>query len=463
VLGLGPGGEDIAEAMAEAGWSVLGVDPHLVGGECPYYGCIPTKVMVRGAEVLAEARRVPDLAGDAQVSPDFRPVAERIRTEVTDNWDDHVAVERFEGKGGTFARGAGRLAGRDADGRLRVAVGGTTYRGKHVVIATGTAPAIPDVEGLAELRASGSGPDGPVWTNRETVKAPSAPASLIIIGGGPIGCEIAQMFARFGTKVDLIAREPRLLPRDEPEAAQVLAAVFEREGITLHASASPTRAAAGGDGVEVTLDNGTTLSAAKVLVAAGRVPNLADIGLDTVGLDPTARSVTIDEHMRATHDGAPIDGVYAIGDIAGHGAFTHLSVWQSRVLTAHLLEEDEPFGGYHALAWTTFTDPEVGRAGMSEQDARDAGITVRIGVAQIASNTRGWIHGPGNDGFVKVIEDADRGVLVGATVVAPNGGEILAVLTLAVHARVPVRTLGSMHYVFPTLHRAVLEAIRAIN
>ena len=209
------------------------------------------------------------------------------------------------------------------------------------------------------------------------------------------------------------------------------------------------RAAADGDGVAITLDDGTALRAAKVLVAAGRVPNLAEIGLDAVGLDPTARSVTIDEHMRALHDNAPVDGLYAIGDIAGHGAFTHLAVWQARVLIAHLLEQDEPFGGYHALAWTTFTDPEVGRAGMSEQEAREAGLTVRTGMVQIASNTRGWIHGPGNDGFVKVIEDADRGVLVGATVVAPNGGEILAVLTLAVHARVPVRTLATMHYVFP--------------
>ncbi len=338
-----------------------------------------------------------------------------------------------------------------------------TYRGRHVVIATGTAPAIPDVDGLAELRGSGSGPDGLVWTNRDAVKAPTAPPSLIVIGGGPIGCELAQAFGRFGTRVDVIAREPRLLPRDEPEAADVLATVFAREGITLHAGASPVRAAPGGDGVEITLDNGTTLTAAKVLVAAGRVPNLAEIGLDTVGLDPTARSVQVDEHMRAVDEGAPVDGLYAIGDIAGHGAFTHLAVWQSRVLTAHLLEQDEPFGGYHALAWTTFTDPEVGRAGMSEQDARDAGITVRTGVQQISSNTRGWIHGPGNDGFVKVIEDADKGVLVGATVVAPNGGEMLAVLTLAVHAQVPVRTLGTMHYVFPTQHRAVLEAIRAIN
>ncbi|HEY7008062.1 MAG TPA: NAD(P)/FAD-dependent oxidoreductase, partial [Jatrophihabitantaceae bacterium] len=317
--------------------------------------------------------------------------------------------------------------------------------------------------GLAELRASGSGPDGPVWTNREAVKAPVAPPSLLVLGGGAIGSEMAQAFARFGTRVTVVEPAPRILMPEEPEASDVVTAVFEREGITVHTEATPQRVAPGGEGVEITLADGTVLSAAKVLVAAGRRPNLADIGLDTVGLDPSARSVTVDEHMRALRDSTPVDGLYAIGDIAGHGAFTHLAVWQSRVLTAHLLGESEPFGGYHAMAWATFTDPEVGRVGMSEQQARDAGHTVRTGVAQIASNTRGWIHGPGNDGFVKVVEDAATHTLVGATVVAPNGGEILGVLTLAVHARVPVSTLASMHYVFPTMHRAVLEAIRAIG
>jgi pyruvate/2-oxoglutarate dehydrogenase complex dihydrolipoamide dehydrogenase (E3) component len=463
VLGLGPGGEDVAEAMARSGWSVLGVDPHLVGGECPYYGCIPSKMMLRGAEVLAEARRVDALAGDAAVRPDFRPVAERIRTEATDNWDDHVAVERFEGTGGTFARGAGRLAGREPDGRLLVTVGDTTHSGAHVAIATGTAPALPGIEGLAELRASGSGPDGPVWTNREAVKAPVAPPSLLVLGGGAVGSEMAQAFARFGTRVTVVEPAPRILMPEEPEASQVVAEVFEREGMAVHTGASPVRIGPGGDGVEVTLADGTVLSGSKVLVAAGRSPNLADIGLETVGLDPSARSVPVDEHMRALRDSTPVDGLFAIGDIAGHGAFTHLAVWQSRVLTAHLLGEQEPFGGYHAMAWCTFTDPEVGRVGMSEQQAREAGLSVRTGVAQISANSRGWIHGPGNDGFVKVVEDTDRGVLVGATVVAPNGGEILGLLTLAVHGRVPLSTLASMHYVFPTMHRAVLEAIRSIS
>jgi pyruvate/2-oxoglutarate dehydrogenase complex dihydrolipoamide dehydrogenase (E3) component len=467
VLGLGPGGEDVAQSVAKAGRSVLGVDSHLVGGECPYYGCIPSKMMLRGAEVLAEGRRIPALAGTSTVTPDFAPVHARIRDEATDDWDDRVAVERIEGAGVTFVRGAGRLAGRsagrDGDGGVLVRVGGTTYSGTRIVIATGTAPAIPPVPGLAELRASGEGPDGPVWTNREAVKAERAPASLIVLGGGAIGCELGQAFARFGTKVTVVESAPRLLGPEEPDAAAVVAEVFDREGITVHTGVGASRVSDGGDGVRVSLEDGTELTAAKILVAAGRRPNLGDIGLETVELDPKARSLAVDEHMQVLTDGAAVPGIYAIGDIAGHGAFTHLAVWQSRVLTAHLLGADEPYGGYHGLAWVTFTDPEVGRVGMTEQQAREAGLEVRTGVAQIASNSRGWIHGPGNDGFVKLVQDEGAGVLVGATVVAPGGGEILGLLTLAVHARVPVRTMATMHYAFPTMHRAVLEALRAMQ
>jgi len=457
VLGLGPGGEDLAEALAKAGRSVLGIDPHLVGGECPYYGCIPSKMMLRGAEVLAEARRVDGMAGSAEVRPDFAPVARRIRDEATDDWDDRVAVERLEGAGATFVRGAAGLAGRDAHDRVLVDVGGAAYAGEHVVVATGTAPAIPPIDGLAEL------PRGDLlWTNREAVKADRAPESLLVLGGGAVGCELAQAFARFGSKVTVVEAAPRLLMPEEPDASQVVADVFEREGITVRTDAKATRAAAGGDGVEVTIDDGTVLSAAKVLVAAGRKPNL-DIGLDTVGLDPSVRALTVDDHMQVLAGNSPVAGLFAIGDITGRGAFTHVAVWQSRVLTAHLKGDAEPFGGYHALAWATFTDPEVGRVGMTEQQARDAGLTVRTGVAQIARNSRGWIHGPGNDGFVKVVVDAEADTVVGATVVAPSGGEIIAVLTLAVQARVPIATLTSMHYVFPTLHRAVLEAVQALD
>jgi pyruvate/2-oxoglutarate dehydrogenase complex dihydrolipoamide dehydrogenase (E3) component len=459
VLGLGPGGEEVAGKVAEAGRSVLGVDSHLVGGECPYYGCIPSKIIIRGADVLAESRRVNLIAGHATQEPDLAPVAKRIRDEATDDWHDKAAVDRFEGQGGTFARGAGRLAGRDDAGLLLVEVAGETRTAKNVVVATGTAPAIPPIDGLADLPR---GVDDLVWTNREIVKARTAPASMVVIGGGAIGCELAQGFARFGTRVTVIEAAPHLLMPEEPDAGKVVAEVFEREGISVREGVGVQSIARGGDGVVVTLADGSTATGEKVLVAAGRRPNLSDIGLETVGLDPRARSLEVDEHMRVVNDGLPVDGLYAVGDITGRGAFTHVSVWQARVLAAHLLGHDEPYGGYHGLAWATFTDPEVGRVGMTEQQARDKGLSVRVGTQQLASNSRGWIHGPGNDGFVKIVEDADRGVLVGATVVGPYGGELLGLLTLAVHAEVPVRTLATMHYAFPTLHRAVLEAVGAL-
>jgi pyruvate/2-oxoglutarate dehydrogenase complex dihydrolipoamide dehydrogenase (E3) component len=463
VLGLGPGGEELAETLGTRGRSVVGIDERLVGGECPYYGCIPSKMMLRGAEVLEEGRRIATLAGSATVLPDFAPVHARIRDEATDDWDDRVAVERLEATGATFVRATGRLAGRDGDGRLLVEAGERSFRATHVAVATGTAPALPPIDGLAAVHESGPGQAGPVWTNRDAMHAESAPPSLVVLGGGPIGCELGQAFARFGSRVTVVANGSQLLPREEPEAAAVLADVFRRDGIDVRLEAQTTRVSAGGDGVELTLADGDTVTGTKLLVAAGRIPNLREIGLSSIGLDDSSRSLTIDEHMRVVSNDGVVDGLYAIGDIAGHGAFTHLSVWQARVLIAHLMGEDEPFGGYDALAWTTFTDPEVGHVGKTEQEARDAGLSVRTGTAAISSNTRGWIHGPGNDGFVKVVADSDSGVLVGATTIGPNGGEILAVLTLAVHAKVPLSTLLSMHYVYPTLHRTVLEALRALD
>src|SRR5918911_2157455 len=174
VLGLGPGGEEVAGKLASAGRRVLGVDPHLVGGECPYYGCIPSKMILRGAELLAEARRVDEVAGSASVSPDYTPVGRRIREEATDDWDDRAAVERLEKAGGTFARAAGRLAGRASDGRVLVQVGDETHTAATVCIATGTAPAIPPIPGLADLPR---GVDELVWTNREIVQTRTAPSS----------------------------------------------------------------------------------------------------------------------------------------------------------------------------------------------------------------------------------------------------------------------------------------------
>jgi pyruvate/2-oxoglutarate dehydrogenase complex dihydrolipoamide dehydrogenase (E3) component len=218
----------------------------------------------------------------------------------------------------------------------------------------------------------------------------------------------------------------------------------------------------GGDGVVVTLADGSSVTGEKLLVAAGRRNNL-DIGLDSLGLEAAPRALTIDDGMRVLDEGAPVDGLFGIGDVTGRGAFTHVAVWQARVLINALLEREDVFGGYHGLAWATFTDPEVGRVGLSEQQARDRGLSVRIGSAAMSASTRGWIHGPGNDGVIKLVEDADRGILVGATVVGPYGGELLGMLTVAVHAQVPVHLLRTMHYAYPTLHRGVLDAVTSLS
>ncbi|WP_051498929.1 NAD(P)/FAD-dependent oxidoreductase [Nocardia sp. BMG51109] len=443
VIGMGPGGEDVATRLATAGLAVVGVEGRLVGGECPYYACVPTKMMVRAAETLAEARRVGELAGSASVRSDWRPVADRIRDEATDNWDDTVAVERFEKAGGRFVRGWGRIT---APGEVTVttADGPRVFRAdRAIVLNPGTAPAVPSLEGLEGT---------PYWTNREAVTATAAPDSLIVLGGGPVGMEFAQIFARFGASVTTIVPH-RILPRDEPEAADLLSEVFAAEGISIRSGAAATRVEYDGDKFTLHLNAGEPLQARQLLVATGRRTDLAALGIGAIGLDESARGIEVDDHLRAA------EGVWAIGDITGHGAFTHMSMYQARIAAADILGRPTDPAQYHAVPRVTFTDPEVGAVGLTESEARDAGLTVRTAVTDLASSTRGWIHKAGNAGLIKLVVDSDRGVLVGATSVGPVGGEVLGALAVAVHARVPIHTLRSMVYAYPTFHRAIEAAL----
>ncbi len=437
VVGLGPGGESLATRLAQAGLAVLGVDRRLVGGECPYYGCIPSKMMIRAADVLAEARRVAGLAGTVQVAPDWSVVADRIRDEATDDWDDTVAVQRLQKAGVGFVRGHGRLVGPG-----QVEVDGTTYSARlGVVLNTGTEPGVPPVDGLA---------DTPYWTNRDIVQVRDLPSSLIVIGGGAIGAELAQAMSRFGVAVTLLEVADRILAPEEPEASALVAAALAHDGIQVLTGVKIASVSYADGTFSVDLGD-QTVTADKLLVAAGRRPNLSDVGLETVGLDPAARSIETDERMRAG------DKLWAIGDIVGKGAFTHVSMYQSAVAARDLLGEDGPWADYRAVSRVTFTDPEVGSVGMSEKQARDAGLTVGTGSTDLSASTRGWIAKA--DGLVKLVVDADRGILVGATAVGPSGGEILSMLATAVHAQVPVATLKTMHFAYPTFHRAVESAL----
>jgi pyruvate/2-oxoglutarate dehydrogenase complex dihydrolipoamide dehydrogenase (E3) component len=441
VIGMGPGGEDVAGRSAEAGLNVVGIDRELVGGECPYWGCIPSKMMIRAADLLAEARRVRGMAGDATVRPDWAPVAQRIRDEATDDWDDRVAVERFEGKGGRFLRGEGRIVGPG-----RVAVGDRVVEARRgVVVATGTRATIPPIPGLARV---------PYWTNREAIEAKELPSSLLVLGGGAVGAELAQVFARFGVEVTVVEVLERLVPGEEPEAGELLADVFAREGIAVHTGASVTAVRRDGARVTAELADDTSLAAAQVLVATGRRADLAAAGLGAVGVDESQRWVPVDDHLRVTA------GVWAVGDITGKGAFTHVAIYQSPIAVADILGQDHPPADYRALPRVTFTDPEIGAVGLTEAQARAHGVDVRVGATPVPQTARGWIHKAGNDGVIKLVEDAGRGVLVGATAMAPTGGEILGLLTLAVHAEVPTDRMRQMIYAYPTFHRGVEDALR---
>lgn len=443
VVGMGPGGQDAAERLVEAGLEVVGVDAELVGGECPYWGCVPSKMMIRAADLVAEARRVTGMAGEADVRPDWEPVARRIRSEATDDWNDTAAAERFEGKGGRLVRGWGRL-----EGPGRVAVGDQVFEARRgVIIDIGTRPVIPPIPGLV---------DTPFWTNREAIETEFVPGALAVLGGGSIGAELAQVFSRFGSDVTVVEAGPSLVPAEEPESSRLLEQIFSAEGIAVRTNATVTSVSHQGGRFTLTVEQGDPVGSDALLVATGRRSDLAQLNVSSIGIEGSARALPVDDHLRV--EGAP--GVWALGDVTGKGAFTHMSMYQADIVVNDVLGRPVIPADYRAVPRVTFTDPEIGSVGMSERDARQAGLDVRVGVFQLPDSTRGWIHKAGNDGFIKLVEDAGRGVLVGATSVGPWGGEVLGLLTLAVHARVPTSRLRNMIYAYPTFHRAIEPAVK---
>lgn len=446
VLGMGPAGEHVAGSLAERGLAVVGIEADLVGGECPYYGCIPSKMMIRGANLIAEAGRIDGVAGTASVSPDWTPIADRIRDHATTDWDDQIAVDRFVGKGGRFVRGRGRVVRPGV-----VAVEDVEYRARiGVVVATGTSPAVPPIPGLETVD---------YWTNRDIVKVKEVPASLIVLGAGAIGAEIAQVMRRFGAEVTVVEALDRVLPNEEPEASAVVADAWASEGIELHTGvrAVGVERAESSDGVVVELDTGESVRAERLLVATGRAINVRGIGLEAYGIAADARRLETDEHLRVT------DGLWAVGDVTGEGLFTHVAMYQAEIAIASVLGEGHEPAAYTAMSRATFTDPEVGSVGVTEAQAREAGIDVQVVVQNVAHTARGWLHGPGNEGVIKIVIDAERQVVVGATTAGPHGGEMIAMLALAVHAEVPVARLRSMIYAYPTFWRGIEDALNQLG
>ncbi len=438
VVGLGPGGEFAAQKLAEAGLEVIAVEERLVGGECPFWGCVPSKLLLRGSEVLGEARRVPGLAGKIEIAPDLGEAHARVR-RATNDWTDDNHAGRLTDAGVQIVRGHARL-----DGPGRVVVDGTTYLARRgVILNAGTAPAELPIEGLAET---------PYWTNREVFSVAEAPRSLAVVGGGPIGCELAQVFARFGSQVRIIEASDRLLVQEEPESSEALRRALEDDGIEVITGAEIRSVRH--DGVFHLDVDGEDVVAERLLVAAGRRSLLDDLGLETVGLDPSVDFIEIDERMRAG------ERLWAVGDATGKGAFTHVSLYQAAVAMRDLLGEDGPWADYRAVSRVTFTDPEVASVGLDEESARERGLAVVTGLADIRRSSRGFLHDTAEGrGVIKLVADRDREILVGASVVGPHAGEVIGLLVAAVHAEIPVPVLRAMHYAYPTFHRAIESAL----
>jgi pyruvate/2-oxoglutarate dehydrogenase complex dihydrolipoamide dehydrogenase (E3) component len=443
VLGVGTCGEDLSLQLLDAGLSVIGIEASLVGGECAYWACIPSKMMIRAANLLQEGRRVDGVAGHADIRAEWAPVANRISTEATGGWDDSFAVERFETRGGRLIHGYGKLTG-----PRTVVVDGETLTARiGVVVATGSQPAIPGIEGLSDVD---------YWTTHDVIDAPTLPESLIVLGGGPIGCELGQVLARFGVKVTIVEAADRLLPREEPEVSEALTGAFEAEGITVHAGNAVTAVGSTDDTIVVTLAGGGEISASKLLVASGRRVDLSGLGLELAGeaeLDDSG-FIEVDERMRAA------DGIWAMGDIIGKTMFTHVAVHQSGIIAADILKTEHTAMRYDAVPRSVLTDPEVGAVGITEAEAREKGLDVEVALKRTPYTFRGWLDMAGY-GVIKLIADRESGVLLGASASGPRASEILGLLTFAVHTHAKLDDLRSMIYAFPTFYGGVGEAIGA--
>jgi pyruvate/2-oxoglutarate dehydrogenase complex dihydrolipoamide dehydrogenase (E3) component len=435
VLGAGPAGEVCAGRLADGGMAVALVEPDLIGGECSYYACMPSKALLRPADLLAEARRLPGVPVDVESKLDPQAILDR-RDEVIHDLDDSVQLPWLQERGIDLYRGAGRF-----DGELRVRVGEQILTArKAVVVATGSGAATAPIEGLDAVRT---------WNNREATTAKQVPESLIVLGGGPVGCELSQAWASLETKVTLVEGGERLLGREEPFAGEeVAASLRERFGIDVRLGVKAERVSAGGGGVIMTLEGGESIEATEILVAVGRVPHTAELGLDSIG-------VGTDEHgFLATDDRLRVGGresLYAIGDVNGRALLTHIGKYQAWVAAENLLgRETEAIAERIGSPRVTFTDPQVAAVGKTLAQAREAGLDA-IAVDVPTDATAGAsFQGKGAGGLSRLVVDQARQTIIGATFSGYDTADFLHAATIAIVAEAPLPSLRHAVAAFPS-------------
>jgi pyruvate/2-oxoglutarate dehydrogenase complex dihydrolipoamide dehydrogenase (E3) component len=434
VLGAGPAGEVVAGRLADGGLSVAVVESHLVGGECSFYACMPSKALLRPGELIAEARRVPGAAEAVTGEIDAAAVLAR-RDEVIHDLDDSSQLPWLEDKGIELVRGEGRL-----DGERRVRVGDDVLTAaRAVVVATGSTAALPPVDGLRDLDP---------WTNREGTTAKAVPERLAVLGGGVAGVELAQAWRTLGAQVTILERGDRLLEREEPFASEQVADSLRALGVDVRVDASIASVRAEGDEVVVELEGDAPVRADELLVAAGRRPRTDAIGIDSVGLEP-GKSIEVDDRMRAT--GVDGDWLYAIGDVNGRALLTHIGKYQARAAADVILGKDATVIVEGPLSpRVIFTEPQVAAVGHTAASARDAGLDVRVIDVDTEGSAGGSFVGKGAPGTCRIVVDERRRVIVGATFTGVEVAESLHAATIAVVGEVPLDRLWHAVPSFPT-------------
>jgi dihydrolipoamide dehydrogenase len=453
VIGGGPAGENVAGRCAECGLSIAVVEAELLGGECAYWACMPSKTLLRPGHALASARRVPGAREAVTGELDVAAALAR-RDWITGGWDDAGQVAWLEGVGGTLVRGHGRLAGERV-----VAVDqpdGSTRRlsaRRAVVVATGSGAAIPPIEGLREIR---------VWDSRAVTSAKDVPRRLLVLGGGVVGVEMAQAWRRLGAaEVTIIEALDRLVANEEPFVGEELRQAFEAEGIRVVTGTKVVRAEREADDapVTVTLEDGRRQTGDELVVAVGRRPRTENIGLETIGLEP-GRYIEVDDQLRAT--AVPGGWLYAIGDCNGRALLTHMGKYQGRIATDVIRGRTvEAWADHSAVPRVVFTDPEVASVGLTERAAREQGIDVRTVSSPLESVAAASVSGEGITGTAQLVIDDERRVVVGATFTGPDIAELLQSATIAVAGAVPVDVLWHAVPPFPTFSEVWLRLLEA--
>ncbi|HET9075768.1 MAG TPA: NAD(P)/FAD-dependent oxidoreductase [Acidimicrobiales bacterium] len=451
VLGGGSGGEWIWQEVPDRRIAV--VEANRLGGECPFVACVPSKALLRAAHVrrllarsagLGATAAQPGLGDPGQA---WARAAAR-RDDVSDHRDDSANVQQLERSGARLFRGRGRIAG---PGRLivdRPGGGQTEIAWRDLVIATGSAPVRPPIDGLDRV---------PTWTSDEALSSDERPARLAVLGGGAVGCELAQAYAGFGVQVTLVEGSDRLIPREEPAVGALLAQALAAEGIDVRTGTRLESCRPGPGGAILSLSDGSAVEVDRLLVAVGRRPNLEDIGLETIGLEPGGSGLAVDARGRvlgASH-------VWAAGDVTGIAPYTHTANYQSRTVAANLRGEPAE-ADYRAVPRAVYTDPAVAAVGITESEARDQGLDVVVETMDLADTARAATDGV-EAGKLILVADRRAGVLVGVSAAGPGADELIGEAILAVRARIPVKVLADVVHPFPSLIEAYEPPLRRLS